>query len=247
MGSRLRRHRTDRAVPLMKPARLLEVWEGAATLPPIGRAVALGTLARPDLDAHAVAYLPLGARDAALLRLRKTLSGDALTCLTECPMCAVQLEFTLSIETLLGLDKGKAEGGSIDADGTRLTFRSPSSADLEAAWTSSSPETFNDRLLQACLDAAPSDLAPATVDRVIAAIEAADPLSVIWLDLACVACGHKWRGVLDIAVLLWQELDRWASTTLAEIAHLSRTYGWSEAEILAMSPTRRRRYRELAQ
>ena len=226
---------------------MLEVWESAAALSPVARAVALGTLARPDLDVDAVERLPLGVRDAALLRFRQDRFGDGITCLTNCPTCRAQLEFSLSVASLLAVDKGMVEGGWIDADGVRLSFRMPCSADLQAALASGPADDFGDRLLWRCVngDEAMPALSAAAADRLAAAIEAADPLSVIWIDLACAACRHAWRSVLDIAVLLWQELDRWASATLNEISKLARAYGWGEAEILAMTPGRRRRYLEM--
>jgi hypothetical protein len=49
----------------------------------------------------------------------------------------------------------------------------------------------------------------------------------------------------DIVSHLWTELDAWARRMLREVHALAATYGWSEAEILRMSATRRRAYLDL--
>ena len=54
-------------------------------------------------------------------------------------------------------------------------------------------------------------------------------------------------GPTDIAGFFWAELDAWARRLLREIHTLARFYGWSEAEILALSPLRRRCYLEMVQ
>jgi hypothetical protein len=46
--------------------------------------------------------------------------------------------------------------------------------------------------------------------------------------------------------VLWRALDRWARTALDEVRRLARGYGWSEQDILAMHPNRRRYYLERA-
>jgi hypothetical protein len=58
-------------------------------------------------------------------------------------------------------------------------------------------------------------------------------------------CTYSWHAAFDIATYLATEVHTWASRQLREVHDLARAYGWSEAEILAMSPTRRRAYLEL--
>jgi hypothetical protein len=64
--------------------------------------------------------------------------------------------------------------------------------------------------------------------------------------ISCDACGESWTRVLDVDDYLWCELDAWAARTLQDIHLLATAYGWSEAQVLAVSPRRRRRYLELA-
>ena len=48
--------------------------------------------------------------------------------------------------------------------------------------------------------------------------------------------------MLDPVAFLWAELDGWARRLAGEVHLLAAVYGWGEAEILAMSPPRRRLY-----
>jgi hypothetical protein len=74
----------------------------------------------------------------------------------------------------------------------------------------------------------------------------ADPDADLQLDAPCPACGHHTSAVVDAASFLWAELDAWARGTLVEVHLLASTYGWTEPEVLSLSPRRRRHYLELA-
>ena len=74
----------------------------------------------------------------------------------------------------------------------------------------------------------------------------ADPQADVQLALVCPACGHTWQATFEIVSFLWAELSAWAERTLADVHALASTYGWREADILAMSARRRQRYLELA-
>jgi hypothetical protein len=90
-------------------------------------------------------------------------------------------------------------------------------------------------------------------DEVMGALEASiastatsvDPLSEIELKLACPECAFSWQSPFDIVSFLWSELDGWAKQMLREIHILASNYGWSEADIVALSPQRRQHYRGL--
>ncbi|MFD0428254.1 hypothetical protein ACFQ60_09340 [Streptomyces zhihengii] len=67
----------------------------------------------------------------------------------------------------------------------------------------------------------------------------------VTLSIACPECGEATPAELDITSYLWTELDTWARDLLLDVHLLASAYGWSEPEILALSPTRRRYYLEL--
>ena len=70
----------------------------------------------------------------------------------------------------------------------------------------------------------------------------ADPQADLQLDLSCDACGHQWQAPFDIVAFLWTELNAWAQRRLSEIHVLAKAYGWTEPEVLALSPWRRQVY-----
>jgi hypothetical protein len=153
-----------------------------------------------------------------------------------------------------GADDSSAAGpGSVvrvRQDGWDVEFRLPGVGDLAAAARSGDPRAA---LLARCLVSAVrdgaavsgADLPAAVQHRIAEAVEAADPGADLTLNVACPECGQPTRAELDIASYLWTELDSWARDVLLDVHLLATAYGWSEPEILALSPTRRRYYLEL--
>ena len=85
-----------------------------------------------------------------------------------------------------------------------------------------------------------------TLEVVASRMAALDPQADVRLALDCPGCGHRWEPELDVAGHVLAEIDAHATRLLAEVHGLARAYGWSEGDILALSPRRRRRYLELA-
>ena len=48
------------------------------------------------------------------------------------------------------------------------------------------------------------------------------------------------------SIFLWNDVDRWARALFGTVDTLARAYGWREADVLALSPRRRRVYLNLA-
>ncbi|MGW3652946.1 hypothetical protein [Streptomyces sp. NPDC000878] len=138
----------------------------------------------------------------------------------------------------------------VQQDGWDVEFRLPGVADLAAAARAADPRGA---LLARCLVAAVGDGVAVAADdlpvpvqrRIAEAVEAADPGADLALNVACPECGAATRAELDIASYLWTELDAWARDVLLDVHLLATAYGWSEPEILALSPLRRRYYLEL--
>jgi len=92
----------------------------------------------------------------------------------------------------------------------------------------------------------PSSLPRGVLARVADGIEQACSPADFSLDVDCHECGHRWETGIDMAGYLTQEIDAWAQRVIREVHALAVVYGWSEAEILAMSPARRQAYLDLA-
>jgi hypothetical protein len=136
---------------------------------------------------------------------------------------------------------GHGSPGEVDLGGHRVRYRLPTVADAIALAETAAPDGRG--LLRRCIIDADSDALPEFVLAEIAGqIAIADPCADILLDLACPSCGHRWNAPFDTVAVLWAEIDAWARRTLHEVVALARSFGWSEGDILAMSPQRRADY-----
>ncbi|MCT9084339.1 T4 family baseplate hub assembly chaperone [Streptomyces fulvoviolaceus] len=234
-------------------AELLGAWEAGLGEAPVGRALLLHRAARPDVDAGRLPSVPVGEREADLFALRRALFGERMQVRLACRACGADMEFELDAGELAGSLGGRSSAESVvrvQQDGWDVEFRLPGVADLTAAARSRDPR---EALLDRCLVSAVHDGTavtagelPVPVQRRIAeAVEAADPGADLALNVACPECGQATRAELDIASYLWTELDAWARDVLLDVHLLATAYGWSEPEILALSPLRRRYYLEL--
>jgi hypothetical protein len=227
---------------MSQAARILALWEAAVAADAHVLPARLLQAEGAAIDADAV---PLGQRDSALLRLRQALFGRELAVSARCPACATLVEFTTDIETILAAG-ASARAATVEIDGQRWPVRAPSAADLRAI--AALPDAAaREALALRCLDGcAPETLDERALEAIEAALEDADPLASIDFALVCAACGHAWEAALEPASYLMSELSVGAARLFEEVAALARAYGWSEPEILALSPARRRIYRELA-
>ena len=235
-------------------SQLLAVWEQGADQPLVRRALLLLAAACQDETAADLAELSIGARDMRLLALREWTFGAALTSVTDCPACQEHLELTFQTRDLQAVPGGlpDVDGKALTygKDGYQITYRLPNSQDL--IWAAESPSTEAGRhaLIERCLaeidyqgrPVAVSALPVEILDGVIMAMRDADPQADILIDLHCPACGHDWQAPFDILTYFWNEIEAWAYRTFQEIHRLALAYGWSEADILALSARRRQIY-----
>jgi len=239
----------------LSPAELLTAWERCLPLSPVGRALALLELAEPTLPAEAISALPIGTRERELLRLRVSVFGAEITGLVTCPACGETVELAADANELIAVAE-TAPGGTdltLDRDGYHVCFRLPTSEDL-IALAGTPPATDPERfLLGRCLrwaehegsPVAASELPDEIIELIGSAMNDHDPLADIQLACACPDCGQAWAAPLDVPAFLWAELTDFATRLLQDIHVLASGYGWREADILALTPTRRRAYLDL--
>jgi hypothetical protein len=218
---------------------LLEAWEQGQVQHPLHRALTLLRAGEADQTIDALAALPIGERDRRLLALRGALFGPRFEAVATCPRCQEKLDLAFTADQLpAGPAPSSAE---ITVEGRSVPVRLPNTVDiLEAA--AQPPERRVPMLLERC--AAP-DLSPQAAAAVQDRLAELDPMAQIEMQLACPACGHQWAEPFDIASYLWTEVGDRALRLLRETHTLARAYGWSEADILAMNPGRRRVYLDL--
>lgn len=232
--------------------RALEAWEEGQRSDPLERPLALLAAALPEHDSERLSRLPLGRRDALLMRLRERTFGRRIQGFARCPKCDARLEFPLDLgtyDTEAALATLPTEE-EITAEGYSVRYRLPDSADLVAMARSPDVESARQLLTARCVLAAEKDGRPVPAaelpEEVLAALgagmEALDPLAYLSLAIECARCGHEWLVLFDIGTILWQEIERSAEGLLDDVQALALAYGWSEAEILSMSDARRRFY-----
>ncbi|HUI06070.1 MAG TPA: phage baseplate protein [Verrucomicrobiae bacterium] len=218
---------------------LLGAWERGLGQPRLQQALTLLAAAYPEVPPEALANLSIGQRDARLMELRELTFGANFTGLANCPACneTVELAFDTSAVRPAEAMETPAELDA-EVEGRKLHFRLPTSADLFAV-------TTRDQLLDRCLLGGRDQLPDQAIDSVIAQMARADPLADIQLALHCASCGHQWEANFDIVTFLWSEINAAARNLLRGIHALASAYGWSEADILALNPARRRLYLEM--
>jgi hypothetical protein len=240
-------------MPGLPAAVTLELWEGAEGLRPVERALALAAAAGPPARADELASLPLGRRDARLLRLRTELAGDALEATAACPGCGEVIEFAADAAALLGAEE-PAPPEPVEAEGFVVHWRPPDSRDVAAAAAAGDEAGAERVLLARCVAAAAGPDGPvdgpalprAVREAVARAMAAADPLAEVLVDVVCPACERAFVADVDVAGFVWAELREEARRLLRDVAVLARAYGWSEPEVLALSARRRAEYLRLA-
>lgn len=230
----------------LSAAALLDLWEDGAARPPARRALALVTAAGGAREDDA-ATVPIARRDAALLELRRLQLGDAIDATVRCPECDEALDVALDAGALAApVPEDELE---LAAGGFEVAFRLPATADVEAA--AASGDDVRAAVLGRCISAARAgdrDVTPADLpEEVLAAVEDAMETAhgAATVSLTCAGCGHEWTERLDVASFVWEEIAALARRVTADVHVLASAYGWSEADILALGPARRRLYVEV--
>ena len=233
---------------------LLKVWEEGQGGPSYRQAFLLLAAACPEQSPEALSRLSIGRRNARLLSLRERTFGSRLEALVTCPGCAERLELDLRTTELLVNAPEDEETAplSVETDGYTIRFRLPDSTDLVDVGGMDT-NTLRDHILSRCLLSIrrgceevslaqlPEDAAGAVAEK----MAQADPDADITFAVTCPACGHTWQAMFDIVTFFWCEITAWSHRILQEVHLLASAYGWSEADILALSPWRRRCYLEM--
>lgn len=233
----------------LSASQLIDVWETGERQHPLDRALTLLASACPEKTLTELAQLSIGERDALLFRLRRLMLGPDMDAYAECPACGAALEFTIDFDRLLGEHARFSRGEqSTDAEGFAIRYHLPNSYDLAECVNSGSVDE-NDLLKRCVFDVtrggktvSVGELTPAAVSALLARMSESDPLSEVKIVLDCPECRHHFSMLLDILSFFWSELSESRRQLLQQVCVLAGNFGWSEADILAMSPRRREYY-----
>lgn len=225
---------------------LLACWERGRRRHPLDRALLLYAAAAPHEDPETLADRPVGERNAALLRLRQSLFGDALKSCVDCPDCGERLEFVLSADALLaGAPDRGASGAAEDVSVGGHVLRLPTTRDLAVIATEADePSAARELFKRLWVGRAPADWSAELEAQLTRALDEADPCMDFALDLVCPACAHAWSAPFDVSAYFWEEIDMYVRRLFDEVHAIARSYSWSERQILELSETRRRAYLE---
>jgi hypothetical protein len=219
---------------------LLSIWESGSRQLPLQRALTMLAVACPEASPDSLADLTIGQRDAWLLALREMTFGSEIRGVTDCPHCGEKIELSFNSLDIRPPTKNEPPTElTVKSDGLEMRFRLPTSADLVAA---NSPEELLRRCSLSDTDHRTEDFVPAAGEK----MSNADPMADIHLALSCPSCERKWEAPFDIVAFFWREISAAARRLLREVHTLASAYGWTETEILALRPARRRAYLEMA-
>ncbi len=245
-------------IPPLAGERLLVAWEqGLRASSALRPSVLVAATCTVPLDL--ALDLPLGRRDATLLRLRLATFGSDLRGLDRCPRCSQEVEFRIDVRDLLaGVADPvpSADDGTLDHADWQIRFRAATPRDLlESATPDAGPDEIGARIVRRCVtralrhgspvsaEALPTDL----LDAIARAQIERDPLSEILFQLDCPGCRQRWESHLDCGAFLWRELSVAARRLLRDIHQLATAYGWTQDAILGLAPERRRAYLDLVE
>lgn len=214
-------------------AELVEAWTPRERRPAHAR---LAPLLAAAAGAEPIAGDTLGRRNQRLLAFHAEQVGGTLEAQVACAACGAQNEFVVPAEAILACP---APPATVAVDDAR--FRLPTMADL-AELDDAGPGSASEVLIRHCRLSG----GEARADAVARAFEAADPAAAVEVEVVCADCGAVHLASVDVAVFVAAALDRLVEGYLRDVDRLARAYGWSEREILALPPHRRKLYVELS-
>lgn len=234
---------------LLDPAALLAAWERGAGQDPLGRALAL-LAAASGCTVEEAAALDVGSRDVLLAGLLVASAGASARATVDCTRCRERLDVPVDVAAVARLPVHEP-GAVFETPGAAdvIRFRLPTSNDL-AVLAGCAPAAAGRLLLARCLLGAHSPWsepdAAVVAEAVEEAMERVAPAGAVEVTVRCGHCGASTAAALDVASLLWAEVDARAQVLVRDVHALARAYGWTEDQVLALSPRRRAAYLELA-
>lgn len=203
----------------------------------------LAACARPA-DAEHWWQQPVGARTAALLALLGNGEEAAMRITLPCSAAGCGTRFEVDLPHSAFAAAPVAHGPvCVERDrASPLTLRLPTGNDLRA-WRQLAPTGRTAAqaamLVQLCIGGEPR---PEDAARAADALAEADPLVAFSIFCACPTCGDEAERELDLEGLALSDLAAQQRGLLREVHALASRYGWTEDQILALTPGRRARY-----
>ena len=188
--------------------------------------------------------------DALLLTIRRTVLGETISGDSSCPIetCGAKVDVTFSVAQYLDHQRPRKprdveatnEPGWFRLQGSPVSFRLPSGADLLAISTQDDPVSD---LIRRCVR--PPDPPARLLRRIERAMDALAPSPATDLQGTCPECGHIFELRFDPQEFSLRELREQAAFIYEDVHLIAQHYRWSEAEIMLLPRNRRIRYAEM--
>lgn len=232
---------------------MLSIWEQGLNQPLLQKSLILLVAVFPETHPETLSTLTIGQRDRRLLLLRERLFGQQLLTTAVCPECSERIEWKSCItDCLMPCDEEyeTSAENEFEIEDYFFRFRLPNSLDLAAVIDCENTQQAQQRLLSRCVLQTKHSGSNCSVDQIPKPIikklnqqlEKLDPQAEIRINLSCPECSYHWDVLFDIASFLWTEINEWAEHMLQTVHKLAQAYGWSEREVLNLSPVRRQLY-----
>lgn len=196
------------------------------------------------VSVEAARTLTAGDREAVLLHLRRATFGETLTSVLRCPHegCDERMDLELRVSDLLVPPSQSPEVNTLTIGAEEIRFRLPNGADLEEAADVARRDVHaaTRLLFERCVIEGKAE--PRILSKRMAEL---DPQAELILELTCTKCGRAFTALFDTASFLFGELNAHRERLYREVHQLALHYHWSERDILAMTPARRRKYLDL--
>ena len=190
--------------------------------------------------------LPVGTRLHALVAVCRSSGWSELSRVLDCPAesCDEEIEVELPLAALAGAarEAEASDPAMVTWAGGSFRPRRPTGDDLRR-WRDEPP---SDEEILAALGGpaeATSELVAATEE----ALADAEPLVDLRVASVCPRCGEPLDVAIDVEHQAVALLRRAQDELLRDVGTLARAFHWSEHEIAALPPHRRRRYLAMAE
>jgi hypothetical protein len=190
------------------------------------------------------ARLSVADRDRLLAAIHREVFGDRIEADAPCQGCNRLFAIAFSLTALVDGQKPQPLAGVDGPDGAghyrlgQVTFRLPTSEDLDAAIGLPAPQRGATLLARCIVEGAES----AREDEIEAAMAALGPILDTDLDTTCPHCATAQRVRFAIDRYLLRCLANERRFLLQETHRIARAYGWSHAAIMALPRRDRQQY-----
>lgn len=222
----------------------LDVEFDAGDRAEVATCVLAGCALAPDgapLGNERARALAIGARLGALVSVCRLSGRRELSWVFGCTGCGEELEAELALDALARAQEAAeaAAPAAVEWGGTTYRPRRPTGDDLRR-WRD---RPASDAEIVAVLGGPPAgEGSAALLSAIEASLDAADPLVDAAVLSECPACGEAVELPVDLEGELLALARRDQNELLEDVAALAGAFHWSEHDILALPPRRRRRY-----